>query len=146
MENKTTITTNIPEINLFGEDKQQAIVLGTIATDTEADKIKLYNLICNCEKNVNDILNTKQKIKAIYISKTRISKPDTPKGYEDCPRIVFIFEDDSAVITFSIGVYVALKRLVSVFGAPPYNFYVIFKQLEKNKVRIYTIDIATDKD
>lgn len=150
MENQNKKTTTpapkLPDINIniFGEDKQNALILGNIATDTEADKIKLYNLICNCEKNVNDILNIPKKIKAIYISKTRITKNDNPRGYEDVPRIVFIFDDESAVITFSIGVYIALKRLISVFGEPPYNFNCVFRQLEKNKVRIYTIDVVAD--
>lgn len=145
-EKTTTPAPKLPDINIniFGEDKQNALILGKIATDTEVDKIKLYNLICNCEKNVNDILNTPKKIKAMYISKIRMAKNDNPKGYEDVPRIVFIFDDDSAVITFSIGVYIALKRLVSVFGEPPYNFNCVFRQLEKNKVRIYTIDVVAN--
>lgn len=118
---------------------------GNFEIKTLDDKIKLYNLIAgDGQKNINDILNNKVKIKAYHIATTRLIKPETTKGYEDVPRIVFILENDEAVITFSVGVYIALKRLTSVFGEPPYAFFVIFKQIEKGKNRIYTIDIAKE--
>ena len=130
-----------PEINLFGEQKQSAIILGQIDTQSEEEKIKFFNQVINCEVKIDTILNTPKKIKYIHIDKERLSKPDTAKGYEDTPRVVFYFDDDTSVISFSIGIYNALKRLVSVFGVPPYDFKVIFKQITKGKSRIYTIDI-----
>lgn len=117
---------------------------GAISIETTDDKITLYNLICNTQKSINDILGEKVKIKGYHLSNTRLIKPDTAKGYEDSPRIVFILENGEAVITFSIGIYLALKRLTSIFGDPPYDFYLIFRQIEKGKNRIYTIDISKD--
>lgn len=117
---------------------------GLLSIDTIEDKISLYNLICNAQKSVNDILGEKVKVKGYYLSNTRLIKPDTAKGYEDTPRIVFFLENGEAVITFSIGIYLALKRLTSVFGDPPYEFFIIFRQIEKGKNRIYTIDISKD--
>ena len=117
---------------------------GDFKIDTMDDKITLYNMVANTQKNVNDILGEKVKIKAFHLSNTRLIKPDTAKGYEDTPRIVFFLDDGRAVITFSIGVYLSLKRLTSIFGEPPFDFYVIFRQIEKGKNRIYTIDISKD--
>lgn len=129
------------EINIFGENKQNAIILGEIDTQSKQEKIKFYNQVINCENNIDSILNTPKHIKYIHIDKQRLIKPDNPKGYEDTPRIVFYFTDDTSVISFSIGIYNAIKRLVSVFGTPPYDFDIIFKQITKGKNHIYTIDI-----
>ena len=117
---------------------------GNFKIDTIEDRINLYNLVANTNKSINDILGKKVKINAFHLSNTRLIKPDTVKGYEDTPRIVFFLDDGSAVITFSIGIYLSLKRVTSIFGDPPYDFYLIFNQIEKGKNRIYTIDISKE--
>lgn len=132
-------------INIFGEDKQNAIVLGDIENATQKEKVLFYNEVINCEKKIDDILNKPQKIKYIHIVKQRLSKPENPKGYEEVPRIVFYFENGDAVLSMSVGIYIALKRLFSIFGYPPYDFSITFLQLNKGKNRIYTISINTEE-
>ena len=141
MENNVAIYNDNNFINIFGENKQPAIILGNFDAADENEKITFYNEVINCEKSVDTILGKSKQIKYIHIDKQRLNKPENPKGYEEVPRIIFYFTDGDAVISWSIGIYVALKRLVNVFGAPPYNFNIMFEQINKGKSRVYTISI-----
>ena len=146
MENKNIqLYENTNFINIFGENKQNAIILGDFEKATDEEKIKFYNEVINCEKNCDLFLGEVKDIKYIHIDKMRMAKPEKPQGYEDVPRIVFYFMDGTACISFSIGIYFGLKRLINVFGAPPYNFSVKFEQINKGKSRVYTIGIVPHK-
>lgn len=130
------------ELANYNFKSSTGIVLGTIP-DNQKEKIKFYNEVLNCEKTVDTILGVPKKIKYIHVDSQKIKK-DTPVGYEITPRVVFYFADDTSVISFSIGIFNSLQKLVGIFGNPPYDFSIKFIQINKGKQRIYTIDIVED--
>lgn len=123
---------------LTKSEKTTSIIVGANNLKNENEKIDFFDKVISCENNVSSILNTRVRIKCAYIDKQRLEKEH---GFEIVNRIVFGFEDGTACITFSEGIFIAFKRLVSIFGEPPYNFDIIFKSIEKGKTRVYTIEI-----
>ena len=138
--------TQIPDIfiNIFGENKQNAIILGDVASAPTDEKIKFYNEVIDTQITVDKIMGMEKEIKYIHIDKCDI-KNQNDTGTHEAPRIVFYFTDNTSCISFSAGVYLALKKLVNIFGAPPYEFNVKFKCIEKGKSRTYSFDIVPKK-
>lgn len=139
-------------INIFGEDKQEAIILGKIDLADEDEKIKFYNECLNCEESISNHKGERFRIKYIYITKQEIKndidaitqRPKVINGKDthSAPRMVFYTEDGRGLISFSAGIYYALKGLYSVMGTPPYTFDIIFQEIEKGKTRVFTIQVA----
>ena len=131
-------------INVFGENSQNAIILGDIASAPTEEKIKFYNEVLDSQITVDMILEKEKTVKYIHVDKVDI-KNQNDSGTHEAPRIVFYFEDGTSCISFSAGIYLALKKLVNVFGAPPYKFNIKFRSIEKGKTRTYTINIMPKK-
>lgn len=120
-----------------------ALFIGANNIKSEAEKIQFFDNVISCEVKIDSIMGQKKKIKCAYIDKQRLEKANT---FEIANRIVFAFEDGTYCMTFSEGIFIAFKRLVAIFGEPPYNFYTMFKEVNKGKSRVYTIEICTEGD
>lgn len=123
------------------ENKTTALFIGAGNIKSEEEKIKFFDQVISCEVKIDQIMGQKKKIKCAYIDKQRLEKQT---GFEITNRIVFAFEDGSYCMTFSEGIFIAFKRLVAIFGEPPYNFYTTFKEVNKGKSRVYTIEICKE--
>ena len=130
------------ELANYNFKSSTGIVLGTIP-DNQKEKIKFYNEVLNCETKVDTILGVPKKIKYIHVASQKI-KRDNHIGYEITPRMVFYFMDETSVISFSIGIFNSLEKMVEIFGNPPYDFSIKFIQINKGRERVYTIDIVED--
>jgi len=122
-------------------EKTTALLIGANNIKSDDEKIAFFDNVISCESNIASILGQPKKIKCAYIDKQRLEKGTT---FEIANRIVFAFEDGTFCLTFSEGIFIAFKRLVAIFGEPPYNFNVIFEQIDKGKSRVYTIKIEKE--
>ena len=128
--------------NLQNNEKlTTALFIGANNIKSEEEKIKFFDNVISCEVKIDQIMGQRKKIKCAYIDKQRLEKQT---GFEITNRLVFAFEDGSYCMTFSEGIFIAFKRLVAIFGEPPYNFYVTFKEVNKGKSRVYTIEISKE--
>lgn len=133
-------------INIFNEDYQNAIILGDLSKATTQEKLSFFNETLNCEDSASEHIGEKLEIKYIYICKQEILNDGGQvidgKKTHSAPRMVFFTKDNKGIITFSSQVYTALKKINNVFGDPPYDFYIQFNTIERNKKRIFTINLV----
>lgn len=143
-------------INVFGEDKTPAVILGNLDLLKTKDRIDFYNNVLNCNENIDAHFNEKLDIKYIYVAKQEIFNeydPETkrPKVIDgkfthSAPRMVFFTQDRKAYITFASGIYTCLKKIYECFGEPPYDFYIIPTMFKKNNKNIYELRVEEKKD
>lgn len=141
-------------LSVYGEGQSDAVVVGKIDLANEDEKMDFYNNCLNCEESIDRHLGEKLKVKYIYVEKQEIKNDlDVSTGQpklingkvtHTAPRQVYYCEDGKSYITFSGGTYFALKKLIAVYGNPPYPFYLIFDQINKGKSRVYTIKITKE--
>lgn len=131
-------------INIFGENKQNAIILGDIASAPLEEKLKFFNEVLDSQTSVENILGKEKEVKYIHIDKLDV-KNTNDNGTHEVARMLFYFTDGTSCLSFSMGIYLALKKIVNIFGAPPYEFNIIFKSIDKGKTRTYTIGITPKK-
>ena len=83
----------------------------------EDEEIILFNAMNNPEKRIGDCINMTIEVKHVYCEVVTCQNRET--GEEStCPRIVLIDKDGIGYQAVSMGVFSALKKVMSIKGNP----------------------------
>lgn len=119
---------NSKELFIYGEIKPE-------------EKIDVFNKIMNCETAIDSkVFGKKLKLKVVAMQQMAM------ENGTNAMRQIYITEDGKSYISFSNGIYKIMRNLLKVFGAPPYEFSVVFKEINKGKIRLYTMQICKDDE
>lgn len=110
----------------------------SVSVETKADKIKVYNAVMNPDIKLGDIINGRLKIKDIMIEKIELTDDQTGEIIV-APRTVILDDKGKSYDAVSVGVFSALKKIISIFGEPqswdePLEVKVIQKTIKTNKM------------
>lgn len=96
---------------------------------TQAEKVKLFNAVMNPDERIKDHVNETILIKDFIVELVTLDKKDD-KGnpvvddetgeviQQEAPRIVILDDKGKSYTATSMGMFSALKRIVSIFGEP----------------------------
>lgn len=110
----------------------------------EDEEIILFNAMNNPEKRIGDCINMTIEVKHVYCEVVTCQNRET--GEEStCPRIVLIDKDGIGYQAVSMGVFSALKKVMSIKGNPatwkkPVKLQV--KQISKGDRKLLTFDMV----
>lgn len=110
----------------------------------EDEEIVLFNAMNNPEKRIGDCINMTIEVKHVFCEVVTCQNRET--GEEStCPRIVLIDKDGIGYQAVSMGVFSALKKVMSIKGNPatwkkPVKLQV--KQISKGDRKLLTFDMV----
>lgn len=88
----------------------------TMTAENKQAKATLYNAVSNPDK-ISDMINKEIKMIHFYVEIIQCANESTG-GVVNVPRVVLIDENGKGYQAVSVGIYNAVKRIVSMFGNP----------------------------
>lgn len=118
----------------------------SMAAETAEDKAKLFAAMNNPEKRLGDCINQTIYAKDLYCEVVDCMNRETGE-VNSAPRIVIIDKDGIGYQAVSLGVYGAIKKLISVFGAPTWETPIplTVKQITRGTNKMLTFDVGFKK-
>lgn len=90
------------------------------AADDKA-RVTLYNA-CTSPEKLSSMINKRIKMLHVYAEIIQCAHVDEDKDGEttlvSCPRVIIIDENGKGYQAVSVGIYNAVKRIISMFGVP----------------------------
>lgn len=83
----------------------------------EDEEIILFNAMNNPEKRIGDCINLTIEVKHVFCEVVTCINRETGES-NICPRIVLIDKDGVGYQAVSMGIYSALKKIISIKGNP----------------------------
>lgn len=83
----------------------------------EDEEIILFNAMNNPEKRIGDCINLTIEVKHVFCEVVTCINRETGES-NNCPRIVLIDKDGVGYQAVSMGIYSALKKIISIKGNP----------------------------
>jgi hypothetical protein len=126
-------------LNLTGERKSSYTSLGN---ETNEEKQVLYKAMSNPDKRLADCINTVIYAKDLFMEMVDMTNSETGE-ITSCPRIVIVDKDNVSYQSVSFGIYNALKRVISVFGAPTWDEPIPLKviQVTRGEKKMLSLDV-----
>lgn len=114
----------------------------SLVANTAPEKAMLFKAMNNPEKRVGDCINMTIYAKDLYCEVVDCINQQTG-DVQKCPRIVIIDKDGVGYQAVSLGVYSAVKKIISVFGAPTWAepLPLVVKQITKGERKLLTFDV-----
>lgn len=132
----------IMDRDFVGELTAREVSFCSLKATDQKGKIALFNAQNNPDKHISDCINEVIKVTDIFVEKVTCKRAD---GQEDvCPRVVLIDEKGQSYQSVSMGIFSALKKLISVFGVPHWEepISLKIKQLKKGQNSILTFEVV----
>lgn len=110
------------------------------------EEIALFNAMNSSDKRLADCINTVITIRHIFVEVVTCHNQDNPAITQLCPRIVLIDADGVSYQCVSIGIFSAMKKLLSVKGDPRLwdgPVYVQVLQITKDKKKMLSIKMVS---
>lgn len=104
----------------------------SMKVESKEDKMRLYNAMSNPDKRLADCINSVINVKDVYAETVYLKNEDTGLT-EPAPRVILIDEDGTSYSSVSVGVFSALKKMISVFGSPTWEEPIKVKILQQTK-------------
>ena len=135
MENLNLTLTNPSE-------EQQNPTFCSFLPETAQDKAKLYRAMTNPDHKINQCINSEILLADVFVELVDMVNSQTGE-VQKVPRCVLFAADGQTYAATSTGIYNALRRLFSVYGAPHWSepIPVIVRQLQQGEKRFYTLDV-----
>lgn len=83
-------------------------------------KATLFKIMNNPEKRLADCINMDIELKDLYMEKVMLLDKNTGE-IKPAPRIVLIDKDGVGYQCVSVGIFGALKKMISIFGEPTWK-------------------------
>lgn len=117
-------TTAVAQVTMDEDEKfimdltsERKVQFCSMTPKNEDEEIVLYNAMNAPEKRVGDCINMIIEVKHIYCEVVTCVNRDS--GEESvCPRIVLIDKDGVGYQAVSMGIYSAVKKLMTIKGSP----------------------------
>lgn len=116
----------------------------SIVPETQEEKIALYNAINNPDKRLGDHINMVIEVKDILVEVVQLEQEETGE-LQNCPRIIIIDSKGTSYQCVSVGIFSALKRIMTLFGEPrtwkaPIKIKVL--QTTKGERKMLTLELV----
>lgn len=110
----------------------------------EDEEITLFNAMNNPEKRIGDCINLTIEVKHVFCEVVTCINRETGE-LNICPRIVLIDKDGVGYQAVSMGIYSALKKIISIKGNPaswkkPVKLQVV--QVTKGDRKLLTFNLV----
>lgn len=117
-------TTAVAQVTMDEDEKfimdltsERKVQFCSMTPKNEDEEIVLYNAMNDPEKRVGDCINMTIEVKHIYCEV--VTCVNRESGEESvCPRIVLIDKDGVGYQAVSMGIYGAVKKLMTIKGNP----------------------------
>lgn len=134
------------EKDFVGELTSREATFCSLNPTTDEERTKLFNAMNNPEKRLGDEINMTIIAKDLYCEVVRVNNVDQKTGevtQSVLPRIVIIDDKGIGHQCVSIGIYSAMKKLISLFGPPTWEkgLKLKVKQISKGDKKMLTIEI-----
>ena len=134
MENNTNA------VALYGDNGEHYIADLTTATssycsmvaDTPEEKATLFNAMNNPDERIADHINETIAVKDLYCEVVQCVNQETGE-VSTCPRIVVIDDKGKSYASVSLGIYSAMKKLMSIYGQPTWDKPIKVKVMQISK-------------
>lgn len=134
MENNTNA------VALYGDNGEHYIADLTTATssycsmvaDTPEEKATLFNAMNNPDERIADHINETIAVKDLYCEVVQCVNQETGEA-STCPRIVLIDDKGKSYASVSLGIYSAMKKLMSIYGQPTWDKPIKVKVMQISK-------------
>lgn len=132
--------------DFIGELTSREAVFCSMEPETEEDKRKLFNAMNNPEKRLADEINMTIRAKDLFCEVVTCQNVDESTGEvreATLPRIVIIDDKGVGHQCVSIGVYSAMRKIISMFGPPTWEkpLPIKVKQITKGKKQMLTLEM-----
>lgn len=138
------------ELVLFNEQNGGIQSFCSFATDKPEDKVKLFNMTTDPDKQLGDCIGDVINVKDVYVEVVDLTPKDdkgNPTGEpQPAARTILIAEDGTSYACVSSGIYNSLCRLIAIFGMPTWHepLKLKVKQISKGKNRILSLALVSD--
>lgn len=120
-----TPATNETELMTMQEDErfimdltaERKVQFCSMVPKNEDEEIILFNAMNNPEKRIGDCINLTIEVKHVFCEVVTCINRETGES-NICPRIVLIDKDGVGYQAVSMGIYSALKKIISIKGNP----------------------------
>ena len=122
-----TITSETNETGLMTMQEDERFIMDLTAErkiqfcsmvpKNEDEEIILFNAMNNPEKRIGDCINLTIEVKHVFCEVVTCINRETGES-NICPRIVLIDKDGVGYQAVSLGIYSALKKIISIKGNP----------------------------
>lgn len=120
-----TPVTNETELMTMQEDErfimdltaERKVQFCSMVPKNEDEEIILFNAMNNPEKRIGDCINLTIEVKHVFCEVVTCINRETGES-NICPRIVLIDKDGVGYQAVSMGIYSALKKIISIKGNP----------------------------
>lgn len=131
---------NINAVALYGDNGEHYIADLTTATssycsmvaDTPEEKATLFNAMNNPDERIADHINETIAVKDLYCEVVQCVNQETGE-VSTCPRIVLIDDKGKSYASVSLGIYSAMKKLMSIYGQPTWDKPIKVKVMQISK-------------
>lgn len=126
-------------LSLAGEKKSSYT---SLKNETNEEKQILYKAMSNPDKRLGDCINQVIFAKDLFMEMVDMTNGETGE-ITSCPRIVIVDKDNVSYQSVSFGIYNALKRVISVFGAPTWEEAIPLKviQVTRGEKKMLSLDV-----
>ena len=116
----------------------------SMVAKNEDEEITLFNAMNNPEKRIGDCINLTIEVKHVFCEVVTCINRETGES-NICPRIVLIDKDGVGYQAVSMGIYSALKKIISIKGNPaswkkPVKLQVV--QVTKGDRKLLTFNLV----
>lgn len=101
---------------------------------SNADKIKAYNAMANCDEKLTDHVGECVDMRHVYVEAIQCVDEKTGESVV-CPRIVIIAKDGRTYQAVSKGIFGSLRQLFQMFGTPEHWEYAIRVKVKQSRTR-----------
>lgn len=114
----------------------------SLTATTPEEKAKLFNLMNAPQRRLSDMINMSIEVTDIFVETVQCANKDGEIVLT--PRIVLIDKNGEGYQCVSMGIYGALKKLFSIYGAPHWEepLSLTVKQVTKGEYKILTLAVS----
>lgn len=125
------------EKELTGEN----ISFSSLTPGSMEEKAILFKAMNNPTARVSDMVNKEILIRDVYVEIVQVKNQEGQESLQ--PRTVLIDTKGDSYQCVSTGIFSAVKKLIQVFGMPPWNdgLRVEVKQITRKERQLLTLDV-----
>ncbi len=143
MSENTAMTTTNEESMINALSGEATLAFCSMKAKTIEEKAALFRVMNNPEFRVADKINEVINVKDVYAEIVNVTN-DTTGEVTPCPRIVLVDTEGHGYQAVSLGLYSALRKLMTIFGQPTWEDGLPLKvrQIKKGAKNLLTFDVV----
>lgn len=139
---ETTAITTYEEGGLIADLTTATQSFCSMKATNDKERTALFKIMNNPDFRLKDMINMELSVKDIYCEVVKCVNKNTGE-VTAAPRIVLIDKDNKGYQCVSVGIYSAVKKLITIFGEPTWTkpINIIVKSINKDDRSILTFEV-----